>query len=148
MELLTLANVLANDENTNRSSTSTGKLQQRCKWAEGELEAFLNIISTHKLMTPLLRKRNANVFKLISKEMAKRNFVKRPDQLRIKYHQLRRQYAKAKNGGETFEYFENMHALLNDSIQHGESSDSDSIDSGEEDGDVPIASGSDSEGNS
>ncbi|XP_034479190.1 uncharacterized protein LOC117785341 [Drosophila innubila] len=131
-----------NDDETNRS----GKLQQRCKWAEGELDAFLNIITTHKLQTPLLRKRNAKVFKLISREMAKRQFVKRPDQLRIKYHQLRRQYAKAKNGGETFEHFEDMHALLNDSIRHGESSDSDSIDSGEEDGDARIASGSDSEG--
>ncbi|KAL7736942.1 hypothetical protein ACLKA6_008807 [Drosophila palustris] len=139
----------ANDDNTNRSLAATVKMPQRCKWVDGELEAFLNIINTHKLQSSLLRKRNAKVFKLISREMGKRNFVKSPEQLRIKYHQLRRQYAKAKNGGETFEHFEEMHALLNESMQRGGSdSDSDnSIDSGdEEDGDAPIASGSDSEG--
>ncbi|KAH8403861.1 hypothetical protein KR215_004344 [Drosophila sulfurigaster] len=125
----------------------------RCKWAEGELEAFLHIITKLKLQTPLLRKRNAKVFKLIAREMAKRNFLKRPEQLRIKYHQLRRQYAKAKNGGEVFEHFAEMEALLNDSLQQpqqeeSDEMDSDTVDSGEEeDGEAPLlATGSDSEG--
>ncbi|KAH8370677.1 hypothetical protein KR093_004682, partial [Drosophila rubida] len=121
----------------------------RCRWAEGELEAFLNIITKHKLQSPLLRKRNAKVFKLIAREMAKLNFHKRPEQLRIKYHQLRRQHAKAKNSGEHFEQFADMHTLLNESLQQEESDelDSDSVDSGEEDeGDAPQVTGSDSEG--
>lgn len=141
---------MVNGDNTNRSTGSTSKMPLRCKWAEGEVEALLNIIITHKLQAPLLRKRNAKVFKLLAREMARRNFIKRPDQLRVKYHQLRRQYAKAKNGGESFEHFEDMHALLNGSLQHGESSagegDSDSNDSGEEDGDVALGSDSESEG--
>ncbi|XP_023160528.2 uncharacterized protein LOC111592515 isoform X2 [Drosophila hydei] len=145
----TLELELVNGDNTNRSTGSTSKMPLRCKWAEGEVEALLNIIITHKLQAPLLRKRNAKVFKLLAREMARRNFIKRPDQLRVKYHQLRRQYAKAKNGGESFEHFEDMHALLNGSLQHGESSagegDSDSNDSGEEDGDVALGSDSESE---
>lgn len=137
-----------NGDTTNPGSAV--KVPLRCKWAEGEVEAFLNIIIKHKLQAPLLRKRNAKVFKLLAREMAKRGFAKRPDQLRVKYHQLRRQYAKAKNGGETFEHFEDMHALLNGSVQHGESSagerESDSNDSGEEDVDAAIGSESESEG--
>ncbi|KAH8299293.1 hypothetical protein KR044_000143, partial [Drosophila immigrans] len=123
----------------------------RCKWAAGELEAFLSIVNKLKLQSPLLRKRNAKVFKLLAREMAKLNFHKRPEQLRIKYHQLRRQYAKAKNGGEHFEHFADMQALLSDVVQPEESEDldSDSVDSGEEDadeGDAPLATPSDSEG--
>ncbi|EDW09358.1 uncharacterized protein Dmoj_GI20463 [Drosophila mojavensis] len=139
-----------NEDNTNRSNGSASKMPLRCKWADGEVETLLNIIITHKLQTPLLRKRNAKVFKLLAREMAKRNFIKRPDQLRVKYHQLRRQYAKAKDGGESFEHYEEMHALLNGSLQHGESSagegETDSNDSGEEEADVALGSDSESEG--
>ncbi|EDW02154.1 uncharacterized protein LOC6560566 [Drosophila grimshawi] len=141
-----------NGEPTNRCLDSAGKAQLRCKWAEGEVEAFLGMITTLKLQTPLLRKRNAKVFKLLSREMAKRHFAKRPDQLRVKYHQLRRQYAKARNGGDSFEHFEEMHALLNGTLQQAESSgaelESDSNESGEEEGDAAAAGGLDSESES
>ncbi|XP_062136592.1 uncharacterized protein LOC133845943 [Drosophila sulfurigaster albostrigata] len=141
------------DDSPNGTTGLAAKQPLRYKWAEGELEAFLHIITKLKLQTPLLRKRNAKVFKLIAREMAKRSFLKRPEQLRIKYHQLRRQYAKAKNGGEVFEHFAEMEALLNDSLQQpqqeeSDEMDSDTVDSGEEeDGEAPLlATGSDSEG--
>lgn len=139
-----------NDENTNRPSGFAGKLQSRCKWSDGELKAFCDIVTTLKLQAPLMRKRNEKVFKVISREMAKRNFVKRPDELRDKYDQLKRQYAEAKKGGESIDQFEDMHALLNGSIQNGESSggelESDTIDSGEDDNNAHMESGSESEG--
>lgn len=85
----------------------------RAKWAEGEVDIFLDIISSMGLQSALLRKRNAKIFKLLSKEMAKRSFEKAPEKLRIKFQHLRRQYNKAKNGGDTFEHYEAMHQLLN-----------------------------------
>lgn len=77
------------------------------------MDIFLDIITSMGLQSALLRKRNAKIFKLLSKEMGKRSFDKAPEKLRIKFQHLRRQYNKAKNGGDTFEHFEAMHQLLN-----------------------------------
>ncbi|KAH8253913.1 hypothetical protein KR032_007559, partial [Drosophila birchii] len=84
----------------------------RCRWTDEEMESFFGIINQLKLQTPLRKTRNAKVFKVIAREMAKRNCPKSPKQLRIKYHQLRRQYVRSKNGGESFEHFAEVHDLL------------------------------------
>ncbi|KAH8416197.1 hypothetical protein KR222_010517, partial [Zaprionus bogoriensis] len=114
----------------------------RCKWAEGEVDVFLELITSLGLQSALLRKRNAKIFRLLSKEMAKRNYDKPPEKLRIKFQQLRRQYNKTKNGGgggggggECFEHYEAMDKLLNpaqqqqmvDEAQLSSSSESDYI---------------------
>ncbi|KAH8285571.1 hypothetical protein KR054_011077, partial [Drosophila jambulina] len=90
---------------------SPGKAS-RCRWTDEEVDSFFGIISQLKLQTPLRKTRNAKVFKVISREMAKRNCPKSAKQLRIKYHQLRRQYARARNGGESFEHFAEVHELV------------------------------------
>ncbi|XP_017836257.1 uncharacterized protein LOC108595514 isoform X2 [Drosophila busckii] len=118
--------------NSNHCSSSLSKHALRCRWAHGEVGVFLNIINKLKLQGPLLRKRNAKVFKLVSREMAKMNIVKRPDQLRIKYHQLRRQYAKSKTDGEPFEYFQQMHELINAKVSDAEESELEGSDDEEE----------------
>ncbi|XP_041447716.1 uncharacterized protein LOC111076807 [Drosophila obscura] len=117
----------------------------RCKWAEGEVDVFLDLISSMGLQAALLRKRNAKVFKIISKEMAKRQYTKGPDKLRIKFQLLRRLYNKAKNGGDTFEHYEAMRKLLDPTEEElaavdakpilSSGSDSESNDSDDDDGD-------------
>lgn len=77
------------------------------------MDVFLEIITSMGLQSALLRKRNAKIFKLLSKEMAKRFFDKPAEKLRIKFQQLRRQYNKARRDGESFEHYEVMHRLLN-----------------------------------
>ncbi|XP_052840287.1 uncharacterized protein LOC128254938 [Drosophila gunungcola] len=95
------------------ASSSSININARCKWTEGEVDLLLNLIHSLGLRTALLRKRNAKVFKLLAKEMAKRNCKKGADKLRIKFQLLRRMYNKVKNGtGETFEHFEAMRQVL------------------------------------
>ncbi|XP_002138828.2 uncharacterized protein [Drosophila pseudoobscura] len=118
----------------------------RCKWVDGEVDVFLELITSMGLQAALLRKRNAKVFKLLSKEMAKRQYNKGPDKLRIKFQLLRRLYNKTKNGGDTFEYFEAMRKLLDPTEEElaavdakpilSSGSDSESNDSDDEDGDI------------
>ncbi|XP_017072884.1 uncharacterized protein LOC108109062 [Drosophila eugracilis] len=95
------------------ASGSSINIVSRCRWAEGEVDILLDLIHSMGLRTALLRKRNAKVFKLLAKEMAKRNCHKGADKLRIKFQLLRRMYNKAKNGaGDTFEHFEAMRQVL------------------------------------
>lgn len=95
------------------ASGSSVNIVARCKWAEGEVDLLLDLIHTLGLRAALLQKRNAKVFKLLSKEMAKRNCHKGAEKLRIKFQQLRRLYNKVKNGtGKTFEHFEAMRLVL------------------------------------
>jgi len=58
------------------------------------VDILLDLIHSLGLRTALLRKRNAKVFKLLAKEMAKRNCHKGADKLRIKFQLLRRMYNK------------------------------------------------------
>ncbi|KAH8348695.1 hypothetical protein KR084_009940 [Drosophila pseudotakahashii] len=95
------------------ASCSSINIVARCKWTEGEVDMLLDLIHSLGLRTALLRKRNAKVFKLLAKEMAKRNCHKGADKLRIKFQLLRRLYNKVKNGtGETFEHYEAMRLVL------------------------------------
>lgn len=120
---------------------SAGKAT-RCRWTDVEVESFFGIINQLKLQPPLRKTRNAKVFKVISREMAKRNCPKSPKQLRIKYHQLRRQYARARNGGESFEHFAAVHELL----QGNEGSDFEAEMESESDAEVEEDLVSESEG--
>ncbi|XP_068146006.1 uncharacterized protein [Drosophila tropicalis] len=121
-------------------------INARCKWAEGEVDVFLDLITSMGLQTALLRKRNAKIFKLLSKEMSKKNYIKGPDKLRIKFQLLRRLYNKVKNGSdESFEHFEAMRKVLDPTEEEAamaegdgnfsSSSDSDFNDSDDEDND-------------
>ncbi|XP_016953258.1 uncharacterized protein LOC108026682 isoform X1 [Drosophila biarmipes] len=104
---------LLNQENANHSGAenNSGKAS-RCNWTEDEVEVFLGIIHQLKLQSPLRRHRNEKVFKVISREMAKRSCPKSPKELRMKYHQMRRQYQRARNGGEPYEHFQAVHELM------------------------------------
>lgn len=94
------------------SENSSGKAS-RCKWTSAEVETFLEIIHQLKLQAALRRARsNAKVFRMVSREMSRRNCPKSPKHLRVKFHQMRRQYARARNGGEPFEHFEAVHELM------------------------------------
>ncbi|EDW72395.2 uncharacterized protein Dwil_GK20739, isoform A [Drosophila willistoni] len=121
-------------------------INARCKWAEGEVDVFLDLITSMGLQTALLRKRNAKIFKLLSKEMSKKNYIKGPDKLRIKFQLLRRLYNKVKNGSdESFEHFEAMRKVLDPTEEEAamaegdgnfsSSSDSEFNDSDDEDND-------------
>lgn len=76
------------------------------------MELFLGSIYQLKLQAQVHGKRNAKVFKVIAKEMAKKGYSKSAQQLQTKYHQLRRQYVRARNGGEPFDHFEALHELF------------------------------------
>lgn len=77
------------------------------------MDLLFDLIHTLGLRSALLRKRNAKVFKLLAKEMAKRNCNKGADKLRIKFQLLRRMYNKVKNGtGDTFEHYDAMRQVL------------------------------------
>ncbi|KAH8320527.1 hypothetical protein KR067_004790 [Drosophila pandora] len=91
--------------------SSTDK-RSRCQWTNEEVELFLGSIYQLKLQAQVHGKRNAKVFKVIAKEMAKKGYSKSAQQLQTKYHQLRRQYVRARNGGEPFEHFEALHELF------------------------------------
>ncbi|BFG03720.1 uncharacterized protein DMAD_02909 [Drosophila madeirensis] len=129
-----------------KDASSSMPSNVRCKWAEGEVDVFLDLITSMGLQAALLRKRNAKVFKLLSKEMAKRQYIKGPDKLRIKFQLLRRLYNKAKNGGDTFEYYEAMRKLLDPTEAElsavdakpilSSGSESESNDSDDDDGDI------------
>lgn len=80
------------------------------------MDIFLETITTLGLQSALLRKRNAKIYLLLSKELAKRSIDKPAEKLRIKFQQLRRLYNKARNGGESFEQFKTMHKLLSHKI--------------------------------
>lgn len=138
------SSILDNGEHAGR--TYAGPAINR-KWAEGELEAFLEIISAHNLQASLLRKRNGKAFYLLSREMAKRDFSQLPDQLRLKYHQLRRQYAKARKSGESLAHLDELQTLFDDNNRGGgqEVDSAHSLDSGEEEFDAPMSSESESE---
>ncbi|KAH8402380.1 hypothetical protein KR009_011778, partial [Drosophila setifemur] len=141
-----LASETEGDEGMDASCSSI-HINARCKWAEGEVDLLLDLINSMGLRTALLRKRNAKVFKLLAKEMAKRNCNKGPDKLRIKFQLLRRMYNKVKNGtGETFEHFEAMRQVLDPTADEAaavdaeanlsSASDSEFNDSDEDDGDI------------
>lgn len=134
------------DNGDHSGRTCSGQAINR-KWAEGELEAFLEIINAHNLQSSLLRKRNGKAFYLLSREMAKRNFSQLPDQLRLKYHQLRRQYAKARKSGESLAHLDELQALFDDTKRGGgqEVDSANSLDSGEEEFDAHMSSESESE---
>jgi len=112
------------------------------------VDILLDLIHSLGLRTALLRKRNAKVFKLLAKEMAKRNCHKGADKLRIKFQLLRRMYNKVKNGtGDTFEHFEAMRQVLDPTEEEAaaeaeaeanlsSASDSEFNDSDEEEGDA------------
>lgn len=147
--------LLDNGDHARRSlSSSEDIVSSSCKWAEGELEAFLDIISTHKLQKPLMRKRNGKIFYLISQKMAKRNFSQLPDRLRLKFHDLKRQYAKARKTGESVEHFDELHALFQNSYPSADNSraaeldTADSIDSDEDEMEPPMTTETDTEGRS
>ncbi|XP_033156401.1 uncharacterized protein LOC117138415 [Drosophila mauritiana] len=135
------------------ASGSSVNIVARCKWAEGEVDLLLDLIHTLGLRAALLQKRNAKVFKLLSKEMSKRNCHKGAEKLRIKFQQLRRLYNKVKNGtGKTFEHFEAMRLVLDPTEEEAaadaeaeahlsSASDSDFNDSDEEEGDASQRSG-------
>ncbi|KAH8271558.1 hypothetical protein KR018_006818, partial [Drosophila ironensis] len=109
-DMAALASETEGDDAANASSTS---MHARCKWSEAEVDLLLELIHTMGLRAALLSKRNAKVFRVLAKEMAKRNCNKGPEKLRIKFQMLRRMYNKVKNGtGETFEHFEAMRQLL------------------------------------
>lgn len=135
-------------------SSSEDIVPNSCKWADGELEAFLDIINTDKLQEQLMHKQNGKIFYLISRKMAKRNFSQLPDRLRLKFHQLKREYIKARKTGESLEHFNELHALFGNSYQNrdssrgGELDTADSIDSDEEEMEPPMTSETDSEGKS
>uniref|UniRef100_A0A6P4FSP5 Uncharacterized protein LOC108050790 isoform X1 n=1 Tax=Drosophila rhopaloa TaxID=1041015 RepID=A0A6P4FSP5_DRORH len=120
------------------ASCSSINIIARCKWAEGEVDILLDLIHSLGLRTALLRKRNAKVFKLLAKEMAKRNCNKGADKLRIKFQLLRRMYNKVKNGtGETFEHFEAMRQVLDPTEEE--------VAAAEAEADANLSSGSESE---
>ncbi|XP_017061215.1 zinc finger and SCAN domain-containing protein 29 [Drosophila ficusphila] len=129
---------LLNSGNENHSvlENNSGKAS-RCKWTDEEVESFLGIIQQMKLQSPLQRSRNAKVFKVISREMARKNCSKSPKQLKMKYHQMRRQYVRARNSGESFDHFEAIHELMqgNDGSDLEGDLESDSDGDGENDED-------------
>ncbi|XP_030385576.1 uncharacterized protein LOC115632513 isoform X2 [Scaptodrosophila lebanonensis] len=78
---------------SNNTSYNSEGTSSRCKWTDVEIEAFL-------------------VYQLIAKEMTRKSFAKRPDQLRFKFHQLTKEFFKSNNTDKTFKYFYTMHDIL------------------------------------
>ncbi|XP_017087128.2 uncharacterized protein [Drosophila bipectinata] len=106
------AHLLNSDYFGGASQSALESSTDKRQWKNEELELFLGVIYELKLQSQLHGKRNSKVFKVIAKEMGKKGCSKSAQQLQTKYHQLRKQFVRARNGGEPFEHFEALHELF------------------------------------